>query len=260
MLSVDTYQTVAEAAGAMTDRSRFLGGGTLIMRAVNYGDQSFDRIVRSRQLDRTIKAESSGVRIGAAATMTDILASRDVQFLHPVARVIGGPAIRNMATVGGNLFAPAPYGDFAAALLALDARIVMSSGQAEPVESFLAGRNHTRGVVVAVQIPAVNEADFRFLKVSRVKPKGISMLSIAALLRRGDTRIAWGNMGQTPLRSKAAERLLNNAPLDEAGIAPALAVCAQDLQPFDDALATAWYRREVAPVHLKRLLLDGGRR
>lgn len=260
MLSVDTYQTMAEAAGAMTDRSRFLGGGTLIMRAVNYGDQSFDRIVRSRQVDRTIKIESGGVRIGAAVTMTDILVSREVQFLHPVARVIGGPAIRNMATVGGNLFAPAPYGDFATALLALDARVVMSSGQAEPIESFLTGRNQRREVVVAIQVAAVNEADFRFLKASRVKPKGVSVLSVVAWLRRGDTRIAWGNMGQTPLRSKAAERLLNSASLDEAGIAPALAVCTQDLQPFDDALATAWYRRQVAPVHLKRLLLDGGRR
>ncbi|WP_168879848.1 FAD binding domain-containing protein [Rhizobium sp. P28RR-XV] len=259
MLSVETYQTMAEAAGAMTDRSRFLGGGTLIMRAVNYGDQSFDRIVRSRQLDRTIKAESSGVRIGAAATMTDILASRDVPFLHPVARVIGGPAIRNMATVGGNLFAPPPYGDFATALLALDARVMMTNGQEEPIEGFLAARNYARGLVAAVHIPTGKEADFRFLKVSRVKPKGVAMLSIAAWLRRGEARIAWGNMGRTPLRSKAAERLLNHASLDESGIAPAIAVCAQDLQPFDDALATAWYRREVAPIYLKHLLLDGGR-
>jgi CO/xanthine dehydrogenase FAD-binding subunit len=49
----------------------------------------------------------------------------------PVARAVGGPQIRNMATVGGNLFAPHPYGDFAAALLALGARVV-SAGQGGP--------------------------------------------------------------------------------------------------------------------------------
>ena len=43
--------------------------------------------------------------------------------LAKAARAVGGPAIRNMATVGGNLFAPAPYGDFAVALLALDATV-----------------------------------------------------------------------------------------------------------------------------------------
>lgn len=261
MLSVETYQTMSEAAGAMTDRARFLGGGTLVMRAVNYGDQSFDRIIRSRQIERSIKSESGGVRIGAGATMADILASRDVSALHQVARLVGGPAIRNMATVGGNLFAANPYGDFTTALLALDARIETTSGQSEPVESLLAGRSHVRNLVTAVVIPAVSESDFRFVKVSRVKPKGVAMMSIAAWLRRGDMRLAWGGMGPTPLRSKAAERVLNGgAQLDEVGIAPALAVCTQDLQPVDDMLATAWYRREVAPVHLKRLLLNGGRR
>jgi hypothetical protein len=42
-------------------------------------------------------------------------------FLAPVARSIGGPAVRAAATVGGNLFAPSPYGDFSVALLALGA-------------------------------------------------------------------------------------------------------------------------------------------
>ncbi len=60
----------------------------------------------------------SASSLGAGVTMSQILASRELEFLHPVARVIGGPAVRNMATVGGNLFAPAPYGDLTAALLA----------------------------------------------------------------------------------------------------------------------------------------------
>jgi CO/xanthine dehydrogenase FAD-binding subunit len=42
-------------------------------------------------------------------------------FLALVARSIGGPAVRAAATVGGDLFAPSPYGDFSVALLALGA-------------------------------------------------------------------------------------------------------------------------------------------
>lgn len=260
MLSVETYATLAEAAQAMTERSRFLAGGTLVMRAVNYGDQSFDRIVRSRQVDREIRAESGGLRIGAGATMADVLASRDAALLHVVAARIGGPAVRNMATVGGNIFAPNPYGEFTTALLALDAQVISTSGQATPIESFLSGRAHHRGLIAAVTVPRVSEGDFRFLKVTRIKPKGVAIMTVAARLGRGDTRLAFGNMGPTPLRAKSAERALNNATLDERGIAQALEVCTQDLQPADDALASAWYRREVAPVHLKRLLLNGGRR
>lgn len=258
MLTVQTFQTLSEASQAMGERSKFLAGGTLVMGAVTYGDQSFDRIVRARQADRTIGSDARGLRIGAGATMADVLASRDVEFLHPVARSIGGPAIRNMATVGGNLFAPNPFGDFAVALLALDAQVQMLGGQLQPMESFLMDRAHTRALVEGVVLPRIEQGSLFFRKISRTKPKGAAMMSIAALMRRGDPRVVFGNMGPSPLRAKAAERALSQGA-DEASIAAACAVCTQGLAPATDALASEWYRREVAPVHLRRLLQSGGR-
>ena len=51
--------------------------------------------------------------------MSQILASRDLAFLHPVARIVGGPAVRNMATVSVAISLRShPYGDLTAALLA----------------------------------------------------------------------------------------------------------------------------------------------
>lgn len=257
MLTVETYQTLGEASQAMGDRSRFLAGGTLVMRAVTYGDQSFDRIVRARQVDCAIGSDARGLRIGAGATMADVLRSRDVAFLHPVARSIGGPAIRNMATVGGNLFAQNPYGDFAVALLALDAEVQMANGQMQPMESFLMDRANMRGLASAVVVPRIEQGTFFYRKISRVKPKGVAVMTIAALMRRGDPRVAFGNMGPGPMRAKAAERALANGAND-ASISAACAVCCQGLAPATDPLATEWYRREVAPVHLRRLLQNGG--
>ena len=43
--------------------------------------------------------------------MAKLAAHPELAFLRPVAQAIGGPAVRAMATVGGNLFAPSPYGD-----------------------------------------------------------------------------------------------------------------------------------------------------
>ena len=43
-------------------------------------------------------------------------------FLHAAIESIASPTIRNLATVGGNLFVPQPHGDLAVCLLALDAR------------------------------------------------------------------------------------------------------------------------------------------
>ena len=261
MLEVVTTETLAEAAQAMGPRARFLGGGTLVMRRVNYGDQRFDRIVRCREPLRGISAQGNRVVIGAGTTMAEIVTAREASFLAPAARAVGGPAIRNMATVGGNLVAPHPYGDLAVALLALDGRVTLSDGSEQPLADYLARRE---GLVRQVSILRPSGDAFRFRKVARVKPKGVSMMSMAAHLNRSAGRlsnvtVAYGAMGPTPLRVPAVERALEGAALDAHGIAPALAVATDGLNPPDDELASAWYRREVAPVHLRRLLLGEDR-
>ena len=264
MPTVDTFATLSEDARALSPTSRYLGGGTLLMRAVNYGDQSFDRIlcVRDQSL-RTIRNEGSRVTIGAGATMSDVIASRETDFLAPVARSVGGPAVRNAATVGGNLFAHHPYGDLTAALLALDATIRLDSGTEAPIESFLANRDRPSGLVASVSVARPGGDDFRYRKVSRVKPKGVSLMTIAAWLPRSggrlsNVRVAYSSMGPMPLRAQAVERALEGQSLDANGIARALDAATDGLSPPTDELASEWYRREVAPVHLRRLLLGEG--
>jgi CO/xanthine dehydrogenase FAD-binding subunit len=61
-------------------------------------------------------------------------------------------------------------------------------------------------------------------------------------------------MGPTPLRAAGAERALEGQTLETATTARAADQAAEGLDPPTDALATAWYRREVAGVHLSRLL------
>lgn len=265
-VKVETYDRADEAARALSSSrsAKFLGGGTLIMRAVNAGDQSFDTIIRLRDpAFRSIRSEGDGIVIGAGATMATVAANRDLAFLAPVAKVIGGPAIRNMATVGGNLFAHGNYGDFAAALLALGASVNVAgaSGRGVPIEDFLRDRErYTSQLIQSVTVPRPRDASgFRFHKVSRVKPKGVALMSIAALIpqsggRIQGARIAFGAMGPTPIRSLAAERALEGQPLDAATIERAASVCMDGINPPTDALATSWYRTEVAGVHLKRLL------
>jgi CO/xanthine dehydrogenase FAD-binding subunit len=167
--------------------------------------------------------------------------------------------------LGQFLFAAAPYGDLAAALLALDAIVDVQGAyggvQQMPIEQFLQSRDRATGLVTSVTVPRPVSPDaFRFRKVSRVKPKGVSVLSIAAHLplaggRLSDVRVAYGAMAPTSIRARAVERALEGRSLDAAGIAPALAAAAEGTSPPTDALASAWYRREVLPVHLRRLLL-----
>lgn len=258
-VAVETYPTLAEAgrAFAAARTARFLAGGTLVMRAVNEGDPTFDTMIRTT--DRAfseIRASGGDVVVGAGVTMAEVAAHRDLAFLAPVARVIGGPQVRSIATAGGNLFAPPPYGDFAAALIALGATAETTDGRRTPVEEIV--RGGSRALIAAVHVPRP-QGELRFVKVTRVKPKGVSLMSISALVPRPGgrseaPRIVFNGMGPRPVRAIAAERALAGRTLDAGAIARAAEVASDGLDPADDALASAWYRREVAGVHLKRLL------
>lgn len=267
-ITVKTFERLEQAATALAAErgARFLAGGTLVMRALNEGDVSLSTIVRSTDAGLAeIRPAGTRIEIGAGVTMAQILASPELAFLHPAARVIGGPAVRSMATVGGNLFAPTPYGDFTAALLALDAAVSIQGGygpRETPLEELLAGRERGPGGIVAsvsLNRPASAGA-LRFVKVSRTRFKGIALLTIAAYLplageRVAGARVAYGAMAPTPIRARAVERALEGRPLDAAGIGPALAVATEGTAPATDAIASEWYRREILPVHLRRLLL-----
>ncbi|NNF78474.1 MAG: xanthine dehydrogenase family protein subunit M, partial [Rhizobiales bacterium] len=56
----------------------------------------------------------------------------------------------------------------------------------------------------------------------------------------------------------AVEQALEGVTLDENGVAAAVAAANTGASPATDSIASEWYRREVAPVHLKRLLLGQG--
>jgi CO/xanthine dehydrogenase FAD-binding subunit len=266
-VTVKTFSTAAEAASALSsDRAaHYLGGGTLVMRALNEGDVSISTVVRAtdRTLSR-IDASAARIVIGAGVTFARILAERELAFLHAPARSIGGPAVRNMGTVGGNLFAQNPFGDFTVALLALDATVSVQGGLGArdmPIEEFLQARERPSGaLVLAVSCTRPSSADaFRYRKIARIKPKGGSVITLAACLpnsggRIVGARIALGSMGPVPMRARAAERVLEGRVLDASSIAAAVAVVAEGTAPADTAIASGWYRREVIGVHLRRLL------
>ena len=261
-MEVESVDSVAQIRAAMTGSATYYAGGTLLMRQINYGDQGINRLVISDDpVLKQIQIHSDQVIIGAGAKMSEIMRHSDLQFLANVARSVGGPAIRNMATLGGNLFAPRPYGDMTTALLALDANVIWADGQQQPIEQFLQHPLTSSGIVVSVSLPRPASGTFRYLKISRVKPKGVSLMTLAAVLGRengrvGVARIAFGGMGPQSRRAKAAEHALQGASLDESGVERCLAVCTDGMDPSDDALASAWYRQQVAPVYLKRLLLQ----
>ncbi|HZP19738.1 MAG TPA: FAD binding domain-containing protein [Bauldia sp.] len=255
----------AISALAADPGARFLGGGTILMRIVNQDDGRITRLVAGDRLGLAgIEVGNGKAVLGAAVTMAAIAAHKDLTFLAPVALSIGGPAVRNMATVGGNLFARAPYGDMAVALLALGAAVTVEGpGGSETIdlETFLSGRGRKAPRIVQnVTFNLPGRGAFRFAKAIRKKPHGAAVVAIAALLpvtggKVDGARVAYGAMAEMPIRARAVERALEGKALDAAGIDAATKVAGEGTSPPTDPQASAWYRAAVLPVHLKRLLL-----
>lgn len=248
--------------------ARLLGGGTLILRRINEGDPGIATLVRlADPALKRVEVSGDTVRIGAGVTMAGIIAHPDLACLAQAARVVGGPAVRAAATVGGNLFATSPYGDLGVALLALDAQVHLAD-EFGSTDQALSDFFTTRGslppgrIVVGLSFARPVSDRLRFLKVSRVKPKGAAVLSIAAVVsteggRVSQVRVALGAMAGTPIRATAFEAALRGRPFTPEAIEAALPAALDGIDPSPDAIASAWYRRTVLPVHLRRLLLAG---
>jgi CO/xanthine dehydrogenase FAD-binding subunit len=264
-LDLKRVDSVSRAASMLAEEpaSRFLAGGTVLVHvAAEYGGISRFILSDGLGLDR-IEREGGRVTLGAAVTMAKLAADPALAFLKPVADSIGGPAIRNMATVGGNLFVRAPYGDLAVALLALGASVALVSGSGErnlDLAAFLAARGKGKGEIVrAVSFDTPPAGAFRYRKVVRKHPHGAAVVTIAAVLpvvngRLTGVSVAYGAMAPTAIRAAAVENALEGKALDAAAIDAAVKVAADGTHPATDPQATDWYRRQVLPVHLRRLL------
>jgi CO/xanthine dehydrogenase FAD-binding subunit len=171
-----------------------------------------------------------------------------------------------MATVGGNLFAVPPAGDIAVPLLALDAEVELArptGRRALPLGQFIAGQGRTARapdeLVVAIRVPRPT-GQSAYLRYGRRHANTPSVVAVAVRVVTtpdgtvGDARIALGAAGPHALRARQAEAALIGNPLDDAHIASAAMAAQAECDPPTDALASAWYRRRMVGVYVRRAL------
>ncbi len=204
------------------------------------------------------------MEIGAGVTMASIAASRDLAFLAPAARIdrrAGGPQHgdgRRQSLRPTALTATSPSRCWRSA------RRSCSRPAAAPqsIEDFLRDRGRDRTRIVAasscraarsVRLPLpqghARQAEGRRRPVDRGRAAAVGRprgLGRAHRLRQHGADAA----------ARARRRAGAGGPAPRrAGHRARWRVALEGLSPPTDALASEWYRREVAPVHLKRLLL-----
>ncbi len=111
-----------------------MAGGTVAMPLINEGISLPEVVMGLRHAGLDTLDEADGtLRIGATTTLSRLAGQDVVPMLADAARSTASWSVRNMATVGGNVFTPPPGGDVAVALLALDADVILASVRGERV-------------------------------------------------------------------------------------------------------------------------------
>ncbi|HTS15570.1 MAG TPA: FAD binding domain-containing protein [Candidatus Sulfotelmatobacter sp.] len=246
-----------------------IAGGTVAMPLVNEGISLPERVMSLRHagLDR-LERRDGRLEIGAAATLTRLLNApwvADVPLLAEAVRNTASWPVRNMGTVGGNLFTPPPGGDVAVALLALDAEVRLASPRGErvlPLTAFYTGfMTNALGpdeLLAGITVPLAAR-ETAFLKLGRKHANTPAVVTVAVALEReagrvATARVALGAAGPHPMRVAGAEAALVGSPLDAATIGRAAEAATAEAQPFTDGVATEWYRRRMVGVVLRRAL------
>jgi len=256
------------------DALMLMAGGTLAMPLINEGVSLPEMVLGLRQAGLNTLSQSNGVfKIGSMTTYSQLLDYEPgIPLLKEAARNIGGWAIRNMGTIGGNLFAPPPSGDFAVALLALDAKLTLAGAggiRRLPISEFFTGfmtnALKAREIVTEIEVP-VPSGKTAYLKFGRKQGNTPAIVSIAVHLEFSgsivsDARIALNAVGPHPFRATNSEAVLIGKELNQASISAAAAAAEQACSPFSDPIASEWYRRKMVSVQMHRILArvaDGG--
>ena len=222
-------------------------GGTILLPEIASGRMLPERalLLHRSGLDK-VAVDGDRVTIGAMVPVASLTESDD-EVLAEIARHIADEEVRRNATVGGNLSAPpggdAQRGDLGAALIALGAQ-VRSAGaggeRTEPVEDFLAA-DRSRRLVLDV---SYDRGDRRSATASlrRRHAHSYAIATVAACKGADGIRIGVTGVGPTAIRCRSVEASGN---ADDV---------LKDVEPVDDAVASAAYRRTVLPKLVREAL------
>jgi CO/xanthine dehydrogenase FAD-binding subunit len=265
--------SVQDALHVLADtRATVIAGGTDVFPSLG------ERPLSGPVLDISGLAEIRGIQFtpehivfGARTTWTEVIAAplpRGFDGLKAAAREVGSVQIQNAGTIAGNLCNASPAADGVAALLALDAEVILSSrsnSRALPLSEFILGNRKTARLpdelLTSIRVPRrVENALSAFLKLGARRYLVISIVMVAANLvvdPTGDIRealICVGSCSATALRLAELERALIGRPARPDMRSLVNAGHLARLSPIDDVRASAEYRRDAALTLVGRAL------
>ena len=266
-------QSIPDALEELSQEARLIAGGTDLLLEIQQGVQPpVESLIDVSNIPELITLEIRGdeLFVGAAVTLNQIVASPQVQqhaqALSEACNLIGGPQVRNTATLGGNVAHSLPAADGTIALLALNARaeaINLEGSRITNLEDlFIGPRRSTlevnKEILVGFYLPLRRTGQASaFQRVMRPQGVALPVLNIAVWLQRKedrveDIRLALGPSGPKPIRARKAENTIRGERITHTLLDRAY------LDILDDVhLRTSPYRASAEyRQHLARILMQ----
>jgi CO/xanthine dehydrogenase FAD-binding subunit len=212
--------------------------------------------------------------VGAATPTADLTRNKaftaDFPGLSYASGLIGSDQIQNRSSLGGNLCNASPAADSVPALVVNDARAVIAGADGTrtvPVEDIVTGPGSTslaRGEFVVefeLDKPAANTSD-AYLRLTPRTEMDIAIVGAAARVTVDDNGnctaacIALGAVAPTVVRVPDAEAALVGNPISDESLAAVAAAATAACNPIDDKRGTIAYRRQVAGVLARRVVIQ----
>jgi len=269
--------TVAEASELLKQREggKAVAGGTAVVLMMQQGLLFPEALISLRNIDglSDINADDDVISVGSAVTLHEIASSSLLLERTPnLARacgLVGNIRVRTSATLGGNL----AEGDYASdpptVLAGLDATVVAESGRGErriPAGELVTGFFETAlepdEIITRVDVrPLAPDERAVYLKYVSRSSEDRPCVGVAARARFSDgavdeLSVVVGAVASSPQRFHHVEEEAVGDRLDSSVIERLAETYSQEISPLEDARGSAWYRKRMIRVFVKRALTD----
>lgn len=219
-----------------------------------------------------LAVEGDELHIGAAVTLEQLhknpIIQKSFPLLHAAINEMASLQIRNVATLAGNIANASPVADGACALLALNARLELTSlsgtrtiALAEYYTGYKQTQLRSDELISTILLPMKPHSFQSFIKTAKRHNVDISAVASACCINHDEkgqcssVTLALGGVKEYPALAHATMEFLSRMHIDEQLIDKAMCILQNEFTPISDVRGTAHYRSLLIANHLRKHLL-----
>jgi len=280
MFDIKQYEkaeTVKDAVRLLSEnpQAKIISGGTDVLIRLREGHEEYSSLVDIHDMEelKGISYTDMGdIEIGSAVTFTEVVDSEIINDVIPVlalaAGTVGGPQVRNVATIGGNLCNGAVSADSLASLCVLDAVLVTEGKDGEreiPVMEFYLGPGKVvleqTEVLKYIRISLNNYAGFgtHYYKYAMRNAMDIATIGCASAVKLDEGKIEQLKISFTvaapkPVRAATAEKFAVGLEPTDENIKKIAEQVMSDVTPRDSWRASKDFRLHIIETLAERVI------